>query len=83
MKKILVACEYSGAIASRLAKFDNLEVHSIDLLDCEIETFGNWTHHKTDVVPFLNQRWDMIFAFPPCTHLAISGARWFHLKQEE
>ena len=40
-------------------------------------------HYKGDVLGILNDGWDMLIAFPPCTHLASSGARWFKDKQEE
>jgi hypothetical protein len=40
-------------------------------------------HIQGDVVPLLGQGWDLMVAHPPCTHLAVSGARWFHLKQQE
>ena len=40
-------------------------------------------HYQGDVRDILNDGWDMMLAFPPCTHLAVSGARWFKDKQEE
>ncbi len=38
-------------------------------------------HLKQDVLPLLKQNWDIIIAFPPCTHLAVSGAKWFEQKR--
>ena len=52
---------------------------SCDFLDTERE--GN--HYKGDVRDIINDGWDMMIAFPPCTHLASSGARWFKYKQKE
>lgn len=40
-------------------------------------------HIKDDVMNHINEDWDMIIAFPPCTHLAVSGARWFEEKRED
>jgi len=42
-------------------------------------------HYQEDVFkgPLQNERWDLMIAHPPCTHLAVSGARWFKDKQEE
>lgn len=50
---------------------------SCDILPSEIP--GN--HIQGDVLPVLNQGWDMLIAFPPCTHLCVSGARWFAAKR--
>lgn len=52
---------------------------SCDFLDTERE--GN--HYKGDVMDVLYDGWDMMIAFPPCTYLAVSGARWFKDRQEE
>jgi len=51
----------------------------IDRLPTEIEG----PHWEGDVEPFLVSGWDLMVAFPPCTHLAVSGARWFADKQQE
>jgi len=40
-------------------------------------------HYQGDVRDLLNERWDLMVAHPPCTHLAVSGARWFKDKVEE
>jgi site-specific DNA-cytosine methylase len=76
---VLVACEYSGAVRDA---FDALghDAWSCDLLDTE-----RWGHHmKGDAIEAMqSRRWDMMIAFPPCTHLSVSGARWFKDKQEE
>jgi hypothetical protein len=52
---------------------------SCDLLDTEIPG----PHYKGDVRDILNDGWDMMIAHPPCTHLAVSGARWFKEKERE
>ncbi len=80
MGKVLIACEESQAVT---VEFRNLghESYSCDLLPCS----GNrpeW-HLQQDVTPLLDSHWDMIIAFPPCTHLAVSGARWFKQKQKD
>jgi len=75
--KILIACEESQVVTTAFRDKGH-EAYSCDI----IETSGKhkeW-HLKQDVIPLLNNSWDMIIAFPPCTHLASSGARWFAQK---
>ena len=76
--RILVTCEFSGIVRE---VFSNLghDAWSCDLLPTEIP--GN--HYQCDIREVLNDGWDMMIAFPPCTHLAISGARWFKDKMEK
>lgn len=38
-------------------------------------------HLQQDVIPLLNEKWDMILAFPPCTYLTVTGNRWFDIKK--
>ena len=70
--KILVACEYSGIVRDAFAKKGH-DAWSCDIL--ETEAPGN--HLQGDVLQFLNMGWDLMIAHPPCTHLSVSGARWF------
>ncbi len=77
--KILVACEYSGRVREAFRKLGH-DAWSCDLLPSE----DNSPYHiQGDVLDILNQGWDMMIAHPPCTHLAVSGARWFKDKQKE
>lgn len=92
--KILVACEESQAVTIELRKLGH-EAYSCDIQDCSGGS-TQW-HIKGDVLPLLNGnctfktvdgkihsivgKWDMIIAFPPCTHLAVSGARHFDKKR--
>lgn len=76
--KILVACEYSG-IAREAFKAKGHDAWSCDLLDTDIP--GN--HYKGPVEDILYDGWDMMIAHPPCTHLAVAGARWFKGKELE
>jgi site-specific DNA-cytosine methylase len=73
--KILVACEYSGIVREAF-KAKGHDVWSCDLLNTEIPG----QHLKGDIRQFLNDSWDLMIAHPPCTHLAVSGARWFKNK---
>jgi hypothetical protein len=76
--RVLVACEFSGTVRDAfLAK--GHDAMSCDLLDTE--TPG--PHYKGDVRDLLDQSWDLMIAHPPCTHLAVSGARWFRDKATE
>lgn len=75
--KVLVACEESQAVTIELRKLGH-EAYSCDILPCS-GGHPEW-HLQEDVIPLLKQKWDMIIAFPPCTDLAVSGARWFKEK---
>lgn len=74
--KILVACEYSGRVRESFRKLGH-DAWSCDLLDSEdLSPF----HLKLDVLSILDQGWDLMIAHPPCTDLAVSGARHFKEK---
>lgn len=70
--KILVACEESQAVTIELRKLGH-EAYSCDVLECS-GGHPEW-HIQGDVLPLLEQKWDMILAFPPCTYLTNAGAR--------
>lgn len=76
--RILVACEFSGTVRDAFAKLGH-DAWSCDILPTEKP--GN--HILGDVVEVLGDGWDMMIAHPPCTHLAVSGSRWFKDKQKE
>src|SRR5690554_2346143 len=76
--RILVACEESATVREEFAKL-GADAWSCDILPSAIP--GN--HLQCDVREVLNDGWDAMIAFPPCTHLAVSGARWFKYKQRE
>jgi len=73
--KILVACEYSGTVREAFNKLGH-DAMSCDLLPTDIK--GN--HYEGDILDVLYNDWDMIIAFPPCTHLAVSGTKYFAQK---
>lgn len=72
--KILVACEESQIVTKELRRLGH-EAYSCDLIPCS-GGHPEW-HLRADALEMLKLRWDMIIAHPPCTHLAVSGARWF------
>jgi hypothetical protein len=78
--KVLVACEFSGIVREAFRKLGH-DAWSCDLLPSEIPSEY---HIQADVgnVIFEN-KWDMMIAFPPCTYLCVSGARWFKERQFE
>jgi len=76
--RVLVACEYSGVVRDAFTERGHSAV-SCDLLDTE----KSGLHYKGDVTNILNDGWDLMICHPPCTHLAVSGARWFKEKQAE
>lgn len=76
--KVLVACEFSGVVRDAFIEKGH------DAISCDIlPTEKDGPHYQGDVRDILNNGWDLIIAFPPCTHLAVSGARWFKDKKEE
>ena len=75
--RVLVACEESQAVTIELRKLGH-EAYSCDIVECS-GGHPEW-HLMQDVEPLLRQKWDMIIAFPPCTHLCVSGARHFKAK---
>ena len=76
--KILIACEYSGRVRDAFIRAGH-EAVSCDILPTE----KPGPHHQGSVLDILNDGWDMMIAFPPCTHLASSGARWFAEKRAD
>ena len=79
-RKVLIACEESQAVTIEMRKI-GIEAFSCDIEPCS-GGHPEW-HIHGDALPLLNQKWDMIIAFPPCTHLAVSGAKWFKEKRKD
>lgn len=75
--RVLVACEYSGRVRDAFAKRGHTAV-SCDLLPSDSP--HGW-HIQGDVLEIIGGGWDLMIAHPPCTHLAVSGARHFAAKQ--
>ena len=75
--RILVACEESQAITKEFRKLGH-EAYSCDLLPCS-GGHPEW-HYQQDVFEVIEKGWDMMIAHPPCTFLAVSGARWMYNK---
>lgn len=78
--KILVACEESQAVTIELRRLGH-EAYSCDIIPCS-GGHPEW-HLQVDALELLKMKWDMILAFPPCTHLAVSGARYFEQKRKD
>lgn len=78
--RILVACEESQAVTIELRGL-GLEAFSCDLLPCS-GGHPEW-HYQDDVFNVIDYGWDMMIAFPPCTHLTVSGARHFEQKRKD
>lgn len=75
--RVLVACEFSGVVRDAFAARGH-DAWSCDLLPTE----RPGKHWQGDVRNITADGWDLMVAFPPCTHLAVSGARWFKDKLE-
>jgi len=78
--RVLVACEESQAVTIAMRAL-GIEAFSCDIMACS-GGHPEW-HIQGDVTPLLGQIWDLIIAFPPCTHLAVSGAAWFEQKRKD
>lgn len=83
--RVLVACEFSAVVRDAFRSRGH-DAYSCDLLDSE---GAAEYHYKCDARELFEStyRWDLMIAHPPCTHLAVSGARWFkdkppHLQQD-
>ena len=81
--KVLVACEYSGIVRDAFLAHGH-NAWSCDILPTESplnQTMNNpnWRHYQADIFEVLehDNEWDLLIAHPPCTHLSVSGARWF------
>lgn len=72
--RILVACEESQAVTIEMRKLGH-EAYSCDIQECS-GGHPEW-HLQCDALELLKMKWDMIIAFPPCTHLCVTGSRWF------
>jgi hypothetical protein len=76
--RILIGCEFSGAVR------DAFIAAGHDAVSCDLmPTEPPGPHLQCDIRLILDRDWDLLVAFPPCTHLAASGARWWPLKQRE
>ena len=78
MMRVLVACEFSGIVRDAFAAKGH-DAWSCDLLPTE----RPGKHIQGDVLEHLNEGWDLMIAHPPCTYLAVSGARWFKDRPRE
>jgi site-specific DNA-cytosine methylase len=72
--RVLIACEESQTVCKAFRK-RGFEAYSCDIQE-QSGGHPEW-HIKGDVLEVINDGWDLIIAHPPCTHLAVSGARWF------
>jgi hypothetical protein len=76
--RVLVACEFSGIVRDAFRERGH-NAWSCDLLPSE----RDGPHIMGDVLDVLGWGWEMMIAHPPCTYLAVSGARWFAERQQE
>jgi len=77
--RILIACERSGVVRDAFIRQGHVAV-SCDLVESEVDG----PHYTVDALTLTQtQPWDMMVAFPPCTHLSVSGARYFAEKRAD
>ena len=79
--KVLVACEESQEVTKSFRKRGH-EAFSCDILPCS-GGYPEWHRNESILDGILNEGWDLMIAHPPCTHLSVSGARWFKYKTLE
>ncbi len=77
--RVLIACEFSDTVRGAFAKLGH---HAVS---CDLLPSDNWEagHYQGDVMDIIHHNWDLMIAHPPCTHLAVSGARHFAAKQAD
>jgi hypothetical protein len=77
--RILIACEESDEVRGRF------EQMGFDAWSCDLQENRNPNakHYQGNVFDIINDNWDAMIAFPPCTHLAVSGAAWFEQKRKD
>ena len=78
--RVLIACEESQAVCIEFRKL-GFEAFSCDIQECS-GGHPEW-HYQQDVFEVIDMGWDCMIAFPPCTHLAVSGAAWFEQKRKD
>lgn len=76
--KVLVACEESQEVCKAFRELGH-EAYSCDIQDCS-GGHPEW-HLRQDVIPLLEEAWDLIIAHPPCTFLTVTGNRWFNVER--
>lgn len=76
--RVLVACEYSGAVRDAFRAFGH-DAMSCDLLPTEVDG----PHYQGSVKDIINDGWDLMVAHPPCTYLATSGLRWLYHPEDK
>lgn len=76
--RVLIGCEFSGIVREAFRQRGH-DAWSCDLLETEIPG----PHYKGDIRDILSQSWDLAIFHPPCTHLAVSGARYFKEKRAD
>ena len=76
--KVLVACEFSGTVRDAFIRKGH------DAISCDLEPSETpGPHYQGPVQGILDQNWDMLIGHPPCTYLAVSGARWWAGRKQE
>lgn len=76
--KVLIACEYSGTVRDAFIALGH------DAISCDLEpTDRPGPHYQGDVFDIIDNGFDLMIAHPPCTHIAVSGARYFKAKRAD
>ena len=76
--RVLIACEYSGTVRDAFIAIGH------DAMSCDLlPTDRDGPHYQGDVFDIIGDGWDLMIAHPPCTHLAVSGARHFAEKRAD
>ena len=78
--RVLCACEESQTVCKAFRERGH-QAFSCDIIECS-GGHPEW-HIKDDVLKHLDEEWDIMLAFPPCNHLAVSGAKHFEQKRKD
>lgn len=80
--RVLIACEFSGAVRSAFRAAGH-DAWSLDILPAADGSEFHIVGDAWDALLPYSYEWDMLIAHPPCTHLAVSGARWWKERRAE
>lgn len=80
--RVLVACEFSGIVRDAFLAAGH-DAWSCDVIDCERDPARHFKRDVREILSVPSHPWELLIAHPPCTHLSVSGARWFKDKLPE
>lgn len=80
--RVLVACEFSGVVREAFRSRGH-DAWSCDLIPAQDRSPHHYQKNALEIAAMTIPEWDLMIAHPPCTYLAVSGARWWKDRQKE